>query len=209
MSRGITHLVFDLGGVIVELRGPPILNSWAGTNHTPEEIWNKWLTSDAPRAFESGQIDQHTFASQIVDELSLAISAKEFLHYFTSLPIRPFPGALDTLRSLKREYKTALFSNSNVVHWQRKMNEMKLGPVFDYHFASHLMGKIKPDLDAFNHVVTELGVTPSKILFFDDNQMNVDAAQKVGMNATRVTGFDQLLPALTEYDISCDYLDHR
>lgn len=189
--------------MIVELRGPPILNTWAGTNHTPEEIWKKWLTSDAPRAFESGQIDESTFASMIVEELSLSISTKEFLDYFTSLPIGPFSGALDTLQSLKNRYKTALFSNSNVVHWERKMNEMKLGPAFDYHFASHLMGKVKPDVEAFNYVVTELAVSPSSVLFFDDNQMNVDAAQQVGMNAAHVNGFDQLRHELNEYNIRC------
>lgn len=81
------------------------------------------------------------------------------------------------------------------------MNEMNLGPAFHYHFASHLMGKVKPDIEAFDYVVAELGVLPSSILFFDDNQMNVEAAQKVGMNATQVIGFDQLQLALYEYDI--------
>lgn len=38
----------------------------------------------------------------------------------------------------------------------------------------------------------ELGVLPSTILFLDDNQMNVEAAQKVGVNATQVIGFEQL-----------------
>ena len=201
MNTGITHLVFDLGGVIVELRGPPILNAWAGTNHTPEEIWQKWLTSNAPRAFESGLIDEDTFASMIVEELSLSISTKEFLDYFTSLPIGPFKGAVEILQSLRHEYTTALFSNSNVVHWERKMNEMKLGPAFDYHFASHLMGKVKPDIEAFHYVIGELAVSPSKILFFDDNEMNVDAAQQAGMKAIRVVGFDQLQHALNEYNI--------
>ena len=201
MSSGITHLVFDLGGVIIELRGPPILNSWAGTNHTPEEIWGKWLTSNAPRSFESGQIDENTFASMIVDELSLSISTDEFLEYFTSLPIGPFPGALDTLQALKNRYKTALFSNTNTIHWERKMTQMELKPAFDYHFASHLMGKVKPDIEAFDFVVNELAVSPSEILFFDDNEMNVDAAKQVGINAIRVIGFDQLQDALNEFDI--------
>ena len=130
MNTGITRLVFDLGRVIVELRGPPILNAWAGTNHTPEEIWQKWLTSNAPRAFKSGLIDKNTFASMIVEELSLSISTKEFLDYFTSLPIGPHKGAGGILQSLRHEYKTAFFSSSNVFHWERKMNEMKLGLPF-------------------------------------------------------------------------------
>ena len=201
MNVEISHLVFDLGGVIIELRGPPILNEWTGADDTPEAVWEKWLTSNAPRAFESGQIDKDTFASMIVEELSLTISDNDFLNYFTSVPVGPFTGARELLNSLKAQYTTALLSNSNVIHWERKMNEMKLGPLFEYHFASHLMAKVKPDIEAFEEVVNELSVSPSKILFFDDNQLNVDAALAVGMNAKRVAGFDNLLSALAEYDI--------
>jgi len=200
MSAVITHLIFDLGGVIVELRGPPILSEWTDASQSAEQLWEKWLTSDAPRAFESGKIDEQTFATNIVDELSLSISSSEFLEYFTSLPIGPFAGALDMLHGLRARYTTALFSNSNAAHWSRKA-AMKLPPAFDHHFASHLMGKVKPDSEAFEHVVSALEVPASNMLFFDDNEMNVKAAQQIGMHARRVVGYDQLLVGLTEYGI--------
>jgi len=200
MNLAITHLIFDLGGVIVELRGPPILNEWTNTKQSAEQLWEKWLTSEAPRAFESGKIDAKTFATRIVAELSLSISSDEFLEYFTSLPIGPYAGALDLLHALRLRYKTALFSNSNAIHWDRKA-AMGLQPAFDYHFASHLMGRVKPDLAAFKHVVSELNVPASNMLFFDDNKMNVQSAKQVGMNARRVVGYDQLLIALDEYGI--------
>jgi len=199
-NLSVSHLVFDLGGVIVELRGPPILNDWTDSEQSSEQLWNKWLTSDAPRAFESGQMDEHTFANCIVDELSLSISSDAFLDYFTQLPIGPYEGALTMLHALRAQYTTALFSNSNAVHWARKA-AMEIQPAFDHHFASHLMGKVKPDIDAFDHVVQELDVPASRILFFDDNELNVQAARQVGMHARRVVGYDQLLIALAEYGI--------
>lgn len=201
MTLNISHLVFDLGGVIVELRGTPIHNDWLDNAQTVEAVWEKWLTSKAPRAYESGKIDKDTFADMIVDELSLKVCAKEFLDYFTQLPIGPYAGAIDYLQALRPTYKTALFSNSNSVHWERKMNEMKLDNVFDFHFASHLMGKVKPDIEAFEQVVAELAVPPSQILFFDDNQMNVDAAISTGMHAKRVVGFEQLPSAMAEFGL--------
>lgn len=201
MTENISHLVFDLGGVIVELRGTPIHKDWIDANQTSEAVWEKWLTSEAPRAFESGKIDTNTFANTIVDELSLSVSSEEFLAYFIQLPIGPYKGAIEFLQALKPKYKTALFSNSNTVHWERKMNEMKLDNVFDFHFASHIMGKVKPDAEAFEHVIAELGVPASEILFFDDNQMNVDAAISAGMNAKRIVGFEQLPLAMAEFGL--------
>lgn len=201
MSENITHLVFDLGGVIVQLSGTPILDKWIAGDNTAESLWDKWLTSDAPRSFESGRIEEGEFATQIVEELSLDISEQEFLTHFTSLPIGPYPGALKLLHSLKERYTTALFSNSNVLHWHRKMHEMKLNDAFHHQFASHLMGKVKPDPEAFQEVVETLGVPESQILFFDDNQMNVDAAKLVGLQAARVNGFKELENSLKLFHI--------
>ena len=198
MSNAVTHLLFDLGGVVVELRGTPILNEWSGADKSHEQLWEQWLTSDAPREFESGKIDKHTFASRVVDELSLTIAPSEFLAHFTQLPIGPYPGAIDLINSLRPRYTTALFSNSNAIHWKRKIGEMQLGPVFDFHFASHLIGYVKPDKEAFEAVLEGLGVPADQILFFDDNKMNVDAAIGVGMQARHVVGFDALRSVLAE-----------
>jgi len=65
---------------------------------------------------------------------------------------------------------------------------MRLGAAFDNHFVSHLTGRIKPDSDAFEHVVDSLGCLPAQVLFLDDNALNVEAAQRFGMHAIRVCG---------------------
>ncbi len=200
MSEKITHLVFDLGGVIVELSGTPILDDWLAGDNTAESIWQKWLTSTAPRLFEPGDIEQNEFAALVVEELSLDVSEQDFLEHFTNLPLGPFPGALERLNTLKERYTTALFSNSNELHWRRKMGEMNLKDAFHFHFASHLMGKVKPDVDAFQYVVKSLGVPESQIYFFDDNQMNVDSAKMVGLQAACVNGFSELENSLKDFE---------
>jgi len=197
----ITHLVFDLGGVIVELRGLPILPEWTDSNESSESTWEKWLTSSAPKAFESGLIGANEFAERIVTELSMTIGANEYLEYFTTLPIGLYPGALDLLHALKPNYTTALFSNSNEIHWPLKMGRMQLDTAFHHHFASHLMGMAKPDAEAYRYVIEKLDVDPQWILFFDDNQMNVDAARKTGIHSERVQGLDELKQMLKEYDV--------
>jgi len=182
LSSEITHLVFDLGGVIVELRGTPILGEWLDGYHADEALWEKWLTSNAPRAFEGGKIDKEEFAKQIVEELSLNTSEEAFLKHFTALPVG--------------------LSNSNALHWPRKMNEMQLKEAFHHHFASHLMGKVKPDVEAFEEIINSLAVPADQIMFFDDNQLNVDAAKQTGIQALRIKGFAELTEALAQLRIT-------
>jgi putative hydrolase of the HAD superfamily len=64
------------------------------------------------------------------------------------------------------------------------MEEMGLHGLFDHHFASHLIGMLKPDREVFEHVAAFLKVEPTEILFLDDQPLNVAAAQKAGFMAS-------------------------
>jgi len=196
-----THLLFDLGGVIVELAGRPIEEAWLTGQHSAAEIWALWLTSDAPRAFEAGRTTPDAFARQIVDELGLEVSPAVFLAHFLKLPVGPFPGALGMLHALKARYRTGIFSNSNALHWPRKMGEMALEDAVHDHFASHLMGHVKPDRAGFDHVLETWKVAPARILFLDDNALNVEAASDIGFQAVRVEGLDAAKRALNAHGV--------
>jgi glucose-1-phosphatase len=95
-------------------------------------------------------------------------------------------------------YVRATLCNTNMLHWPILANEMGLGSAFDHHFASHLIGKIKPDEDAFQHVMDTLDCGASTILFLDDNRLNVEAAQRMGIKAVQVKGVREAERALVE-----------
>ena len=64
--------------------------------------------------------------------------------------------------------------------------------------ASHLIGKIKPDAEAFQHVSEALACEPQEVLFLDDNSLNVIAANAVGMKALLVQGVLEAERALVD-----------
>ena len=201
MTPDVSHVVFDLGGVIVKLKGTPIPVEWFPNDNKPDDVWESWLTSAAPRLFESGQIGSLEFSERVVHDLSLSASPKEFLDYFSDLPECVFDEAKSLLAATRKRYTTACFSNSNELHWQGKLVDMGLDVCFDHYFASHLMGIVKPDVEGFHHVVDQLGVSAGNILFLDDNQMNVDAARSVGMVAERVVGVENLAQVLAKFQV--------
>ena len=55
-----------------------------------------------------------------------------------------------------------------------------------HRFASHLVGIRKPDAAIYEHVERSTGVAPSSILFFDDLEANVVAAQRRGWRAHQI-----------------------
>lgn len=181
-------LLFDLGGVIVELAGMPAFRAWLPQSMSDEEIWERWIRSPAVRSFESGNSSAEAFASGVIAEFGLAVEPHSFLAEFEQWARAPFPGALDLLDQLRGRFQLACFSNTNAMHWPRFLGEMGLGEAFHAHFASHELGVLKPDREAYELVVRALGCPAERVLFLDDVAINVEGARDAGLAAHRVQG---------------------
>lgn len=192
----IEVILFDVGGVLLEVHGIAVLLEWLEHRSTPEEIWRMWFDSPSARAFESGRVGAEEFAAGILAELELEMPVSAFLDSFITWPSRLYPGATELIARIPSRFRRAVLSNTNALHWPRVMDELGLGASFEQCFASHLMGKIKPDRDAFEHAIEALACEPGRILFLDDNLVNVEAAQSCGMRAVRVCGIEETQRAL-------------
>jgi putative hydrolase of the HAD superfamily len=194
-------LLFDVGGVLVQLSGVKIMLEWMGETATSEEMWHMWLHSTPVREFERGRMGAAEFAAAVTTEFRLPVQPQEFLDSFTGWVTGLYPGTLEMLAQIPSSYQRAVLSNSNVLHWTRVIDDLRLGAAFEHQFVSHLTGRIKPDADAFQGVVESLGCRPKDVLFLDDNILNVEAAKRFGMQAIRVQGIGETRAALIERGI--------
>ena len=197
----IRVLLFDVGGVLVHLSGVEVMLGWLDETVTTDELLRRWLLSNAVRQFETGKIDADEFAAGVISEFGLRVEPRRFLESFIAWPTGLYPGTLEMLALIPRSYQRAVLSNSNALHWPRVLDDMRLGAAFDRLFVSHLTGRIKPDSDAFEHVVHSLQCLPDQVLFLDDNPLNVEAAQRFGMHAIQVRGAAETRGALTDLGI--------
>ena len=201
MGKKIEVILFDLGGVLVELSGVAIMLDWLEEAMTIETLWQRWLTSPSVRLFETGRLQQREFAERLIEEMSLPVKPDEFIEEFTWWPRGLFPGALELINSIPAGYTLAVLSNSNVIHWPRMMEELGLAGRFEYFFASHLIGKIKPDVEIYEHVLEDLGCDPDAVLYIDDNRPNIDTARSLGIQAEEAKGIDAVQRVLRERGI--------
>ena len=194
-------LLFDLGGVIVELSGVPVWKRWLGGRMSDREIWASWIQSPAVRRFERGDCDADEFARALVREFDLPVDGATFLEHFERWPRGTFPGALELLAELRESHRVACFSNTNALHWPKFLDDMGLGEAFHDCFASHELGALKPDRQAFERVLRALGCAPGRVLFLDDNQINVDGARGAGLEARLAQGPDAARSVLEELGV--------
>ena len=200
MSSGpaIKVVLFDVGGVLVRLGGVRPMLEWLGYRMATEELWRTWLHSPSVRAFETGRIGADEFADALIGELNISVDRDAFLDSFAGWPTEVFPGALELIDKIPTHYVRAVLSNSNAVHWPRVLDDLGLDGAFHHYFVSHLTGRIKPDVEAFEHVLETLACAASEILFLDDNLLNVEAARRLGLHGFVVQGPEEARQALQQ-----------
>jgi putative hydrolase of the HAD superfamily len=194
-------VLFDLGGVLVDIGGIGDLGVFAGES-SEDELWRRWLECPWVRRFERGHCDADSFSRGVVDSWSMSIEPEVFLEAFASWPRGLLPGARELVRSISTASRVGCLSNTNALHADRHWTEFGIADLFEDRFLSHEMGLVKPDLAAFEYVIEALGCPAQRILFLDDNQINVEGARAAGLRSERTQGIDEARSILASIGLS-------
>lgn len=90
----------------------------------------------------------------------------------------------------------ALFSNTwpSVIKFFEELGVLGL---FKYLSLSFISGYKKPDINAFEHLCSQIKCLPSDVCLFDDSPINIKTASTIKMSAYRIT-FDTLTERMIE-----------
>jgi putative hydrolase of the HAD superfamily len=129
-------------------------------------------------------------SSEVADELADAFTQqREEL-------VRPFPGAVETLRALReRGARMALITNGTAQFQRRKIERFGLKPYFELILIEGEFGAGKPDPRPFLHALRCLGAAPSQAwMIGDDLEYDIRPARALGMGAVWVDYAGKGLP---------------
>ena len=197
MAEPVELVLFDLGGVLIEVPGAQIMLELTGMA-SKEELWRRWLACRWVRSFESGGCSADEFAAGVVADWQLDLSPADFLEAFRDWPSAPLPGAAELVTQTRAQVATGCFSNTNALHWHSHIAGWPLTGLFDHRFLSFELGLVKPDTAAFARVADGLAVPPGRVLFIDDNTVNVAGAVAAGFQAARAAGVGEARERLAE-----------
>jgi len=195
----IRMILFDLGGVLSEIRIFDSIKKYAGLNMTIDELKSLWLHSRAVRAFEKGSLSKENFAENLIDEMQLRISPRDFLKEFYHWVKKPDPKIFEMLRKLKESYTIGCLSNTNEIHYSLLKNDWSLLDYLDYSFFSFQMHCLKPDEEIFQSILARVPYKAEEILFLDDTAENILAAEKMGFSVLQVHALEQVYSLLEDF----------
>jgi HAD superfamily hydrolase (TIGR01509 family) len=195
----VDALLFDLGGVVIEIDFARAVATWAAAARVPADTLQSRFTFDAAyERHERGEIDAAAYFAALRASLQVEITDAEIVAGWTAIYLREVPGIRDLLRSVESRLPLYAFTNSNPTHqaiWTRRYADVLKS--FRKVFISSEMGLRKPEAAAFAAISNEIGVPLDRILFFDDTRANVDGALAVGMPAVHVRSIDDVRSALS------------
>lgn len=191
-------ILFDLGGVLLNLNDP--IETF-GLDIDKTEFMERWLRSPSVRTFESGGMTNEEFARNIVTEAELPYGWQEFLRRFDAWPDQLYDQTLSVLQAIPAKWKRALLSNINARHWGRDDIAGRLAGYFDHSFLSYQTGFMKPDREAFELAVQTYECRPGEVLFFDDNPINVEAAENYGLRSELTLGIAAVKESLQKHGV--------
>ena len=191
-------LLFDLGRVVLAIDFSRAIACWAGhAGCAPEAIVARYVRDEAYQLHEMGKISDEAYFESLRTSLGIGISDAQFLEGWNAIFAGEMPDIARLLPRAAKHMPLYVFSNTNrphVEYFSREYAEL-LGHFRDIYLSSSI-GLRKPDAEAFDHVVREIGVPAERIVFFDDLAENVEGARARGLTVVHVTSTEDVANAL-------------
>lgn len=187
----IKNIIFDLGGVIINLDINQTIKEFNRLSQTRFElIYTQLQQSPLFDRFDKGEISEYSFFEELQHALGTSISHQNIIHAWNAM-LLDFPlRRLELLNTLKPNYRLFLLSNTNETHiseFEKRLYEQhgykNLEPFFEKVYYSCRIGLRKPDSEIFEFVLRNHVLNAQETLFIDDSIQHVQGAKNLGINA--------------------------
>jgi putative hydrolase of the HAD superfamily len=190
MDKQIKNIVFDFGGVLMDLDFDNCLEGFRQAGFRDVAQYTDTFRGEGFfKDFEMGLITADEFRTEIRNRIQQPLSDEEvdalWLRMLKYIPAEK----IDLLLELRKHYMVYLLSNTNEIHWQY-VSTLKYGrrrfrikDFFEHMFLSFEMKMAKPDTRIFERMMQEANLLPEETLFIDDSPANCHAAASLGIHA--------------------------
>lgn len=188
MLNGIRNIIFDLGGVLLNIDPKKTIEAF-GNLGMEQLVGDKGLSYDHDIFYlmEQGKITPEEFRNGVRQLLPKEVSDDEIDAAWTAM-LLDFPAIrVELVRNLLKDFKIYLFSNTNAIHVAkyhsifRNQHGFEVSTLFEKDFYSNEIGYRKPSAESYQEIIRLSGINPSESLFIDDSLQNVESAMASGL----------------------------
>lgn len=207
--REIKNIIFDLGGVIINLDIPKTISEFNKLSTIPfESIYTQLQQSPIFDLFDKGQIHEGDFFKELQKNLREEVTEKQMIDAWNSM-LLDFPlHRLQMLEVLKTKYRVFLLSNTNETHVTQLEADLfkqhgykNLESFFEQVYYSCRIGMRKPDAEIFEFVLNQNMLKSNETVFIDDSPQHVKGALDLGIQSYLLPKHKDVNDLITELDL--------
>lgn len=201
LLKGIKNIIFDLGGVIVNIDYLLTLSAFKALGlKDVEKIYTQFSQLPWFDKYDTGGISSDDFISEFSRLLKPETTREQIVHAWNVM-LLDFPQErAELLLKLKGRYRTFLLSNTNELHidyyfqhLSEKYGYDEMKSFFEKDYYSYRIGMRKPNKEIFEYVLRENDLKASETLFIDDTIQHVEGARAAGLRAYHLVSPETIL----------------
>lgn len=190
--QSVKNIIFDFGNVLFDLDLPAVerhLKLHFGGNFAAAK--EKLLRDKVFELYEVGGLSTEEFVDAIRMAGEPALGKEQVVAAWNAIFLEMPRERFDMLLRLRERYKVFLLSNINDLHaaWIDDYMVREHGiddfqaRYFDGVYYSHLIRLRKPDREIYEYVLADAELVAEETVFFDDVEINIEAARAVGIRS--------------------------
>ena len=178
-------VIFDLNGVFI--LSPKLSDRFEADFQVPSSIFLPALNQimEKVRAPDAGSA--FSYWKSFLTEWGVTLSEKEFWNYWFGAE-SPSEDMITVARSLKEKgLKIITLSNNFKERAEFYGHYPWMSGLMDKTYFSWETGFVKPNPEAWKKVLSDFSLTAENVVYFDDQEKNLEAARSIGIEAYMFT----------------------
>lgn len=178
----IKNIIFDLGGVVLDLDQGKTLRAFKRLGADLDEINHE---DSIFIDYELGKVDEEFFLQSLFTILKGNASREQIKSAWNAMLLDLPTERIELLKHLKKHYRLFLLSNTNHTHIEevyRAHGKEIFNELFEIQFLSFEMGSRKPMLACYQQVLVQADLKATECVFIDDSRINIKGAAQAGLH---------------------------
>ena len=192
--KRINALLFDLGGVIVDLDYNKTIEAFEAIGlEDAEHLYNQFNQSKIFDEFEIGSISQEEFIDLLQEKIPQKVSQSKIKEAWNAMILGFEKSKLEQIKRYSEKIPCYLLSNTNEIHLEYIQTLLQEVPfknlelLFTKCYYSHIIGRRKPHRETFEWVLNDMGSSPEEVLFIEDSPQHIRGAEKAKIKTLHFT----------------------
>ena len=199
----IKNVVFDVGDVLVAFCYKKYMRGLGFSEECVEFLSDNMVVTEFWHELDQGVKTEKDALEKFPKEFPQY--KEEILKFWDNIEniVEEYDYSEPLICKLKdKGYGVYILSNYPIETAERHWPKFKFLPHTDGHIISAYEKITKPDEGIYRLLESRFGVDLTECVFVDDRQINIDAANALGMTGILFTGYDNLIEELKKLDIN-------